>query len=75
MQIQRTVRLVTVQENRDTGDGDVGQTQGDQHHLPDGKRKQAVKTHGIPLRVYNYDVMYVRDRIVDEVRDKIQGQW
>lgn len=42
MQVQSAVRLVTVQENRDTGNGDVGQPQGDQHHLPPRKVEQAV---------------------------------
>jgi hypothetical protein len=44
------VRLVTVQENRDTGDGDVGQGQGDQNHLPPSQIEQAVAhpvNHGI----------------------------
>jgi hypothetical protein len=42
MQVQRAVRLVTVQENRDAGDGDVGQAQGDEHHLPPREVEQAV---------------------------------
>jgi hypothetical protein len=36
------VGLVAVQKNGDAGDGDVGQGQGDQHHLPPGKIEQAV---------------------------------
>ena len=42
MQVQSAVRLVTVQKNGDTGDGDVGQGQGDQHHLPPSQVEQAV---------------------------------
>jgi hypothetical protein len=42
VQIERAVRLVTVQENGDTGDGDVGQGQGDQHHLPPSQIEQTV---------------------------------
>jgi hypothetical protein len=42
VQVQSAVRLVTVQENGDAGNGDVGQTQGDQHHLPPREVKQAV---------------------------------
>ena len=44
MQVQGSVRLVTVQKNGDAGDGDVGQTQGDQHHLPPRQIEQAM-TH------------------------------
>jgi hypothetical protein len=44
------VGLVTVQENRDAGDGDVGQGQSDQNHLPPSQIEQAVAhpvNHGI----------------------------
>ena len=50
MQVQSAVRLVTVQKNRDTGDGDVGQAQGDQHHLPPRQVKQAV-AHPLNQRI------------------------
>ena len=46
VQVQSAVRLVTVQVNRDAGDGDVGQGQGDQHHLPPRQIEQAV-THPV----------------------------
>ena len=42
MQVQSAVGLVAVQENRDAGNGDVGEPQGDQHHLPPRKVEQAV---------------------------------
>jgi hypothetical protein len=44
------VRLVPVQKNGDAGDGDVGQAQGDQHHLPPRKVEQAV-THPLDERI------------------------
>jgi hypothetical protein len=56
VQVQSTVRLVTVQKNGHAGDGDVGQAQGDQQHLPPREVKQAMAhplNHGIqkgPIR-------------------------
>ena len=46
MQIQRAVRLATVQENSDASNGDVRQRQGKQHNLPPGPIKVAM---GQPL--------------------------
>ncbi len=50
MQVQSAVGLVTVQENRDAGNGDVGQAQGDQDHLPPRKVEQAV-AHPLDHRI------------------------
>jgi hypothetical protein len=56
VKVQRTVGLMSVQVNRDTGNGDVGEHQGDQHDLPPSGRYQPMgqpmhhriqKIHGV----------------------------
>ncbi|EWS63747.1 hypothetical protein Y695_03018 [Hydrogenophaga sp. T4] len=42
VQVQRTVRRVAVQVDRDAGDGDVGEHQSDQQHLPPGRTGQTM---------------------------------
>jgi hypothetical protein len=42
MQIQRAVRLATVQIDSDAGDGDVSHRKREQQNLPPGKVEQSV---------------------------------
>ncbi|MNP35603.1 hypothetical protein D3C76_1289430 [compost metagenome] len=46
MQLERAVRRVAVQVDRDADDGDVGQDQGDRHQLPRRQVEEAVVPHG-----------------------------
>jgi hypothetical protein len=80
VQVQSAVRLVTVQENRDTGDGDVGQGQGDQHHLPPRKIEQAVAhpvNHRIqksPIRQEHESVFLLKPDIRQSIDFKFPAQ-
>ena len=42
MQVQGPVRLMAVQKNGDTGNGDVGQTQNDKENLPTRKVQKSI---------------------------------
>ncbi|MCY1561972.1 hypothetical protein D9M68_993000 [compost metagenome] len=42
MQVQRPMGRVAVQVDRHAGDGDVGEDQSDQQHLPPGRTGQAM---------------------------------
>ncbi|MDT4824996.1 hypothetical protein FQZ97_582640 [compost metagenome] len=46
MELQRTVRRITVQIDGDADDGDMGQHQGDRHQLPQRQVKESVVPHG-----------------------------
>ncbi len=51
MQVERAVRLVAVQVDRDRGDGDVRQAERDQREAPPGEIQQTVEEHQAPLLV------------------------
>ena len=76
VQVQSAVRLVTVQENGNAGDGDVGQGQGDQHHLPPSQVEQAVAhpvNHGIqksPIRQQHESVFLLAPEFRQSVNFK-----
>ena len=43
VQVERAMRLVAVQVDRDRGDGDVRQPQRDEHQAPPGQIEQSVE--------------------------------
>jgi hypothetical protein len=55
VQFHGTVRLGTVQEDGDSGDGDVGQQQGCEDQLPYGEIEKTVDQGGVRVVSVNHD--------------------